>query len=149
MSLYEKIEEDFKLALKEKRELDLSVLRLLKTAIKNAEILNKRTLSEDELASIIEKQVKQRKDSISQFEAARRSDLKEKEENELPILEKYLPEKMSEEETKAKVQEIISGLPQEQKANFGQVMGKVMSELKGKTDPAIVSKYVKEILETS
>lgn len=146
MSLKEQIETDFLEALKSKNSLQLSTLRLLKSAIKNAEIEAKREFEDSDIINIIEKQAKQRRDSIEQYRSAGREDLKAKEEDELQILEKYLPEKLNEEEVREEVRKALEVLSEADRNNFGKAMGASMQALKGKADPAVVTKVVKEAL---
>lgn len=147
----EQIDNDFKQAMISKDELGLSVSRLLKSAIKNAEIDKGSELDDESVILVIEKQAKQRRDSIEQFDKAGRTDLSEKEKAELAIIEKYLPEKMSEEDVRAIVSKIVSenagqdgstGSPQA----FGRVMGMAMGKLKGQADGAMVQKIVRELM---
>lgn len=144
MSLKSKIEESFKAAMTEKNELELGLFRLIKSAIKNNEIDAGHELDDNEVIAVLEKQAKQRRDSIDQFEKAGRTELAQHEKDELVIIEKFLPEKMSEEEIRAVVKAKIAGM---EGADFGRVMGAVMGELKGKADGATVQKVLKEELE--
>jgi len=146
MNLKDQINEDLNKALKQRDELSLSVLRMVKSALKNLEIEKKEETTEEDVLLILEKQAKQRRESIEQYEKAGRQDLEQKEEDELKILEDYLPEKLGEEDIKTKVSEIVEGLTTEEKSNFGKVMGASMTSLKGKADPSLVSKVVKDIL---
>ena len=145
MSLRQQIEDSIKSAMLEKQELELGLYRLLKSAIKNQEIEVGHELSDDEVIIVLEKQAKQRRDSIDQFEKAGRSELAQHEKDELVIIERFLPEKMSEEEirtvVKAKIAEMAG-------ADFGRVMGAVMGELKGKVDGGTVSRILKDELES-
>lgn len=109
MQYLAKIQKDFKQAFKAKKETEVSVLRMLLSAIKNAEVAKKRQeLTNEEIIKIIKQQIKQRRDSIDQFKKGNRQDLAEKEEKELPILQKYLPKQMSEQSIRAVVQRTIS-----------------------------------------
>jgi uncharacterized protein YqeY len=141
MSLREDIEASFKKALTEHNELELGLFRLIKSAIKNVEIDAGHELTDDEIMAVLEKQAKQRKDSISQFEEAGRTELAEHEKAELAIIEKFLPEKMGEEEIRAVVKTKVA---ENEGADFGRVMGAVMGELKGKADGATVQRILKE-----
>lgn len=147
MVLKQKIEENLGKAFKERNELSVSVLRLIKSAIKNAEIEKKEDLADDEILNIIEKQAKQRRESMELYKTAGREDLRGKEELELKILEEYLPEKLTEDEIRDKVLETIKSLQESDKNNFGKVMGASIGELKGKADPSLVNKVVREIIE--
>ena len=102
--------------------------------------------TDEDVLSVIDKQVKQRKDSIEQFEKAGRPELAAKEKQEMDMLVKYLPEQMSEEEARQIVEETVAGLGNVTMADMGKVMGAVMPKLKGKADGNIVSKLVRETL---
>ncbi len=145
MELKQQILQDFKEAFKQKRELEVSVLRMLQSAIKNAEVAKKRqALSDDEVVKIIKQQINQHQDSIEQFEKGGREDLAQKEQAELEILQKYLPEQMVAEQVREIVKKILSetGL-----TDFGPVMGKVMAEIKDKADGNLVKKIVEDELK--
>ena len=106
--LIERMDTDLKNAMKAKNEVKVGTLRLLRAAIKNKEIEKKvKSLSENELLEIIQKQVKQRKDSIEEFKKAARQDLVKKEMSEISVLEEYLPKQLTESELKILVQEAI------------------------------------------
>ncbi len=121
----------------------VSLLRMIKSSIKNSEIAKGHELEDDEILSVLEKEAKQRKDSITQFEAGGRADLAENEKSELKIIEEYLPEKMNEEDIKKIVQIKVKELEGQ---DFGRVMGACMGELKGKADGALVQKIVREVM---
>ncbi|HBG81447.1 TPA: aspartyl-tRNA amidotransferase [candidate division CPR2 bacterium] len=138
--LVDKINIELKEALKNRREKELSVLRLIKSALKNEEISKKHPLSEEEAIYILDRQAKQREDAILAYEKAGRTDLAEKEQQELLIISKYRPKKMGEDEVIAEVKKVLEGLGA---SDFGQAMKQVMSELKGKADGRLVSEIVK------
>src|SRR3989337_1491681 len=108
MNLKEKISKETIEELKEKNETRVSVLRMLSSAIKNAEIEKKSELSEEETVQILGKQAKQRKEAIGEYKKAGREDLAGKEEEELKIIEEYLPEMISEDEVSKVVEEVVS-----------------------------------------
>lgn len=143
MNLKEKIEQEAITAQKEHREDELNLYRFLKSAVKNAEISVGHELNDEEVLVVLEKQAKQRRDSIEQFAAASRDDLVQKEKTELKIIETMLPSKMNEEEVRNAVKGIVAKNPD---ADFGRTMGMVMSQLKGKADGSLVQKVVKEEL---
>ncbi len=144
MGIQEQIDNDLKQALKDKKELELSVLRMLKTALKNAEIAAKGSLSEEDAAKVVATQAKQRKDAISQFEQGGRADLADKEKAELAVLQTYLPEQMPEEDIRRVVREKISEAGDDQ--NFGRIMGMVMKEIGQKADGGAVRQILQEEL---
>lgn len=143
--LKQQILQDFKQALKTKNAIEVSVLRMLQSAIKNAEVAKKRQeLTDEKILKIIKQQTRQRQDSISQFQKGKRLDLVEKEKKELQILQKYLPEQMSESQIREIVKKIISetGL-----TDFGPIMSKIMAEVRDKADGNLVKKIVEEELK--
>jgi hypothetical protein len=144
--LENKIKEDLKASLKERDELRSSVLRLLLSDIKNASIEKRAELSDEEIIEVISRSVKKRKDSIESYKRGGREDLVKKEEDELKILQVYLPEQMSEEEIEKLVEETISEVGASSPAEFGKVMEKVMGKAKGKAEGKTASRIVKEKL---
>ena len=147
--LIDKIKEDLKQAQKARDEIKISTLRLLLGAVKNFEIAKQGTsyaATDQETESVISKEVKQRKEAIEQFKAGGRSDLVEKETKELEILQKYLPEQLSEEEIQKLVDEKIKETGVTSSADIGKVMGVLSQELKGKADLSVVSSLVKRSL---
>ena len=142
MSLKQTISTDFITAYKAKETEKVSVLRMIQSAIKNAEIDTGKELDDIQTMEILTKQAKQRKDAIVQFEKGNRPDLVEKEKNELSIIETYLPEQLSEEEVALVVKKAIKDTGATNKADMGKVMGKVMSQLKGRADGSMISRIV-------
>lgn len=142
MTIQEKVDQDLKQALKNHEETKLSVLRMLKTALKNAEIAKKGELTDEDTLKVLSTQSKQRKDSISQYENGSRQDLADKEKEELQIIAEYLPEQMSEEDIRKIVVEKVSEAGEG--ANFGQIMGAVMREVGQNADGQAVRKILEE-----
>ena len=142
MSLTTRIEQDYIAAYKAKDALRLGVLRLLKTAAKNLQVELMRPVTDEELASVVQKQAKQRQDSIEQFTAANRPDLAEKEAAELSILKDYLPEP-TEEELAAAIDAAIAALGVTNMSGMGKVIQSVMGDYKGRVDGKAVSAAVK------
>ena len=146
MSLTTRIEQDYIAAYKAKDALRLTVLRLLKTAVKNRLVDLCRpggTLDDAEMLDLIIKEGKQRQDSIEQFTAANRPDLAEKEAAELSILKDYLPEPLSEEELAAAIDAAIAALGVTNMSGMGKVIQSVMGDYKGRVDGKAVSAAVK------
>jgi len=141
-----KIEEQIKEALKSGDSIRLSVLRFLLSAIKNEEIAKQKEADDEDVVAVVQRQIKQRKESIESYRKAGRKDLAQKEEAELTILNTFLPQQLSEDEVKKIVEEIRSELSETEKNNFGKVMSAVMGRVKGKADGNIVAKIVKESL---
>jgi len=146
MSLKERITEDMKTAMRAKDSTRLGTIRLLQAAIKQKEVDERITLDDTAIVAIVDKLVKQRKDSISAFEGANRHDLADQEKAELAILQTYLPERMSPQEVAAAVQAIVTELGASSPADMGKVMGAVKTQLAGKADMADVSAAVKAAL---
>lgn len=145
MSL-EKIDSELKAAMKEKNEIKLGTLRMLKAAIKNKEIDKRQPLSEPEILEVIQKQVKQRRDSIAEFQKADRQDLLQKETAEIAVLELYLPKQLSEVELKAIVQKAVQTTGAKSKADMGKIMKEVMPQIAGRADGKQVNQIVSQLL---
>jgi len=146
MSLKEQITEDMKAAMRAKDSERLGTIRLLLAAVKQKEVDERVTVDDVMLVGIVDKLIKQRKDSISQFTAAGRQDLADKETAELKVLEVYLPQRLSEDEIKAEVAAIVAELGAKGPADMGKVMGAVKGKLAGKADMGLVSAAVKAAL---
>ncbi len=162
--LKDKIEAEFKKALKEKKEIDLSVLRLIKADIINQEkekryslskedsglsdkeLDEKSSLTDEELMDIILSKVKRTKESIASFQQGKRDDLVKKEEQELQVLKKYMPEQLSEQEIKKMGEKAIQETDAKEIKDMGKVLSQLMPKLKGKADGALVSKIIKDLL---
>jgi len=147
VSLVERLNEDMKQAMKAKEKLKLSVIRMIKASLQNERIqLGVHELSEDDELTILSREMKQRTDSIKEFQEAGREDLTKKLEDEIKILQAYMPEQLSDEELAEIVKTTISEVNATSKKDFGKVMGKVMPKVKGKTDGSKVQKLVQEYL---
>ncbi len=146
MSLKARITEDMKSAMKAKEAAKLSAIRLLNAAIKQKEVDERIELDDAAVAAVIEKLVKQRKDSVTQYEAANRQDLADIEKAEIEILSAYLPEKMSSEEIAAAVAAAVAQTGAKGPADMGKLMGVLKPQLAGKADMTEVSKLVKAAL---
>jgi uncharacterized protein YqeY len=140
------IEEDFKVAFKNKDEVAKSSLSNLKAALKNSQIEKGEALTPEEITAVIAKKVKQHKDSISEFEKGGRTDLVENEKKQMEVLAKYLPKQMDESEVRNLVTSTIKELSATPK-DFGKIMKEVLTKAAGQTDGTVVSKIVKEELK--
>lgn len=148
MGLYENLETDAKNALKEKNTLKLSVLRMLLSAVKKLQIdKNLKTVEDTEVLQIIQRQVKQHKESVEQFTKGSRQDLVDKETAELKILESYMPKQLSEEEVTDIIKAALAEIGATTKADVGKAMKASMEKLKGRADGKLVSKIVSELLK--
>ena len=133
-------------ALKAKDTLKLNTIRGLISEIKNREIDLRRELEDDEIISIIATQIKKRKEAATLFEKGGRNDLCEKENQEMTILQGYLPEQVSEESLRNRIQEVIVELRVVEMKDLGKVMKKVIHEFKGRADNGQIKKLVAECL---
>jgi uncharacterized protein YqeY len=141
MSLKDRITEDMKAAMRAKDAARLLTIRGLLAACKQREVDERITLDDAAVVAIIDKLVKQRKDSIAQFTAGKRPDLADKETAELQVLEEYLPERLSADEIDAEIGAIVAEL-----GDMGKVMGAAKSRLAGKAEMSLVSAAVKRAL---
>jgi len=143
MSLKSKITDDMKAAMKAKEAQRLSAIRLLLAAVKQREVDERKDLSDGEIAAVIEKMIKQRRDSISQFQAANRQDLVAGETFELNLLSGYLPQQLTDAEVAAEVSAAVAQTGAKSAADMGKVMGVLKGKLAGRADLAKVSAQVK------
>lgn len=146
MSLKERINEDMKTAMRAKDAPRLLTIRGLLAALKQKEVDERVVLDDAQIVAIIDKLIKQRKDSISQFATAGRTDLVEKETAELKVLEGYLPERLGAEEVAAQVAAIVTQLGASGPGDMGKVMAAAKAQLTGKADMGAVSAAVKQAL---
>ena len=146
MSLKERITEDMKAAMRAKESDKLTTIRMLLAAVKQKEVDERVVVDDVALVAIVDKLIKQRKDSLSQFTAAGRQDLADKEAAELLVLEAYLPQRLSAEEIDAAVGAIVLELGAKGPGDMGKVMGAVKAQLAGKADMGLVSAAVKKAL---
>ncbi|MEW6109018.1 MAG: GatB/YqeY domain-containing protein [Nitrospirota bacterium] len=149
MSVLLKLDEDLKKALKASDKLKVSVLRLIKAAIKNKQIEKGQTLSDEEIISVFSTLAKQRRESIEQFSMGGREDLAEQETKELAILQSYLPKQLSPEELESLILEAIKDSSAENEADIGKVMKILMPRIKGVADGKLVNNRVRELLRSS
>ncbi|MEO2074506.1 MAG: GatB/YqeY domain-containing protein [Bacillus sp. (in: firmicutes)] len=146
MSLLERLNNDMKQAMKNKEKDKLSVIRMVKASLQNEAIKLGTELSEDAELTVLSREVKQRKDSLHEFDKAGREDLVEKLRTELAVVELYLPKQLSEEELSEIVKETISEVGAKSKAEMGKVMSAIMPKVKGKADGSLVNKLVQQHL---
>lgn len=143
--MYERINEDLKNAMKEKDTFKLSVLRMLKSALQLEQIAKKHELDDNEVAAVLKKQVKVRKDSLEEYKKYDKAELVESLEKEIAILDVYLPEEMNKEDITKVVEDAINEVKPTSMKDMGLVMKKVNELLVGKNaDMSLVSKLVKE-----
>ena len=146
MSLKNQITEDMKSAMKAGEKDRLKVVRLIMAAIKQVEVDKRVELDDAGVLSVLDKMVKQRRDSVEQFEKGGREDLAAIERAEIEVLEKYLPEQLSADELAALVDEVIAATGAESIRDMGKVMGQIKAKAAGRADMGAVSATVKERL---
>ena len=146
MSLKDQITEDMKSAMRAKDSERLGTIRLLLAAMKQREVDERITLDDAAVVAIVDKLIKQRKDSITAFEGAGRQDLADKEKAEMAVLQTYLPARMSADEVASAVQAIVAELGAKGAGDMGKVMGVVKTRLAGKAEMGQVSAAVKAAL---
>lgn len=147
MNLKDQIDKDFLDAYKAKNEMIVSVLRMIKSSIKNTEIAQKKELTDDEIIKVLKKETKQRLDSISQYESASRPELVEKEKSEIEIIKKYLPAEIDDAELEQIIDTKITDLNASEMKDMGKVIAAVMQEVGGKADGSKVSALVRSKLQ--
>jgi uncharacterized protein YqeY len=146
MSLKDTITEDMKTAMKAREKDRLKVVRLMLAAIKQIEVDERIELDDARILSVLEKMIKQRRDSITQFNQGNRADLSAIEEAEMAVIETYLPEQLDAAELDAIIVEAISSTGAESIRDMGKVMGQIKSKAAGRADMGIVGAKVKERL---
>ncbi|TXK84108.1 GatB/YqeY domain-containing protein [Paenibacillus sp. N3.4] len=146
MSLSDRLNEDMKQAMKSQDKFKLSVIRMVRSTIKNSEIDLKRALDDNEVLDVLTREIKQRKDSLQEFAKAGRDDLADNLKAELVILAEYMPQQLSEEEVKAIVQQTIQQVGASSKADMGKVMTALMPQVKGRADGKIINQLVQQLL---
>jgi len=144
--LIDQIQSDLKEAQLARDEIEVSTLRLLLSEIKNEEIKKGEKLFDQDIISVIQREVKKRKEAAAGFRTGGREEQAQKEEAELKILESYLPAQLSNEELTKVVEDTINELGAKSMADMGRVMGVVMGKVKGQADGGVVSALVKEKL---
>jgi uncharacterized protein len=147
MSLSERLNEDMKQAMKNQDKFRLSVIRMIRSAVKNVEIDQRRTLEDSEVLDIVTRELKQRKDSLQEFQKAGRDDLVEDLTKEIAIITDYMPEQLSEAELKGIVEETVREVCAASKADMGKVMSALMPKVKGRADGKLVNQLVQQSLQ--
>jgi len=149
MSLKDQVVEDMKTAMHAKDSERLGTIRLLLAAAKQKEVDERVVLSDVDMIAIVDKLIKQRKDSVEAYTKAQRMDLADKESAEIVVLQAYLPQRLNAEEVSAAVQAIVTSLGAKGPGDMGKVMAAVKAQLAGKADMAMVSQAVKAALATA
>lgn len=143
MGLKEQLDQDLKAAMREKDALKLSVVRLLKSAVKYREIELLKPLDDAGVQGVIASEIKRRRDSVEQYRAGHRQDLVDKEEAEIRILQGWLPEPLGEEALRAKVDEAVKKVGAQGMKDMGAVMKALLPEVQGRAEGKVVSDMVK------
>jgi uncharacterized protein YqeY len=146
MALRDKLNEDIKVSMKAREAEKLGALRLLSAAVKQREVDERITLDDAGVVAVIEKMLKQRKDSIEQFEKAQRQDLADKEKYEVSVLQAYMPQALSEAEVAAIVADAVAASGAKAPSDMGKVMGLVKPKVAGRADMGKVSALIKSKL---
>ncbi len=146
MELAQRIQEDLKQAMKDRDKLRLNVLRLVKSAVKNQEIVRGSALTDDEVLSVLQKEVKQRKDALESFDQAGRADLAEAAHAEIAVLMSYLPQPLTEAELEEVAAASIAAVGAASKADMGKVMADLMPKIRGRADGKAAQQVVTRLL---
>jgi uncharacterized protein len=147
LSLLERLNKDMIQAMKNKEKDKLTTIRMMKSSLQNEAIkLGKQELSAEEELTVLSRELKQRKDSLQEFEKAGRQDLAEKLRIEIEHVEQYMPEQLSEEELVSVIKQSIAETGAASKADMGRVMAAIMPKVKGKADGSLVNKLVQQHL---
>ena len=146
MSLLKRLQTDMITAMKNRDKDTLAVVRMLKASVQNAQIEAGHDLTPDEEVAVMSREYKQRKESLEEFQKAGRQDLIDKTNNELKVVEKYMPKQLSVDDVKKIVTETVQQVGAASMKDFGKVMGAVMPKVKGQADGKLVNQTVKETL---
>jgi uncharacterized protein len=143
MALKERLDEDMKQAMRERAQLRLDTIRMLKSAIKYREIELAKALDDAGVIAVVAGEIKRRRDAIEQYRAGNRQDLADKEQKEMEVLQAYLPQQLTEAELRAKVDEAAKKVGAQGMKDMGAVMKALMPEVQGRADGKVVSDLVK------
>ncbi|WP_273160726.1 GatB/YqeY domain-containing protein [Filifactor alocis] len=146
MTLKDRLTNDLKEAMKNKEQVRKSVVTLIRAGIKQCEVDNRQELTDEDIISLISKQLKQRKDALSDFEKANRIDLIEQTNQEIAILENYLPEQLDDVELKEIITKVVEEVGATSMKDMGKVMAKTISLVQGRADGKRINAMVKQIL---
>ncbi len=148
MTMRDKLEDDIRQSMRDRNQARLDALRFLKSAVQAAEKSGGESLDDARMLDVVAKQVNDRRESIRMFQEGNRTDLVAKESAELQVLEEYLPPQMSREELESLIQELVSQVGATSIRDKGKLMGRLMPQVKGKADGAIVNELATQILES-
>ncbi len=142
MSLIDRLNDDMKLAMKNRDKGSLSTIRMVKASLQNESIKLGKDLSEDEALTVVSRELKQRKDSLQEFENAGREDLADGIKLEIAVIDKYLPEPLTEDELDGILDDTIAEVGASSKGDMGKVMNAVMPKVRGRADGSVISRKV-------
>ena len=148
MTMRDKLEDDIRQSMRDRNQARLDALRFLKSAVQAAEKTGGESLDDVRMLDVVAKQVNDRRESIRMFQEGNRTDLVSKESAELQVLEEYLPPQMTREELESLIQELVSQVGATSIRDKGKLMGRLMPQVKGKADGAIVNELATQILES-
>ena len=148
MTMRDKLEDDIRQSMRDRNQARLDALRFLKSAVQAAEKTGGESLDDARMVDVVAKQVNDRRESIRMFQEGNRTDLVAKESAELQVLEEYLPPQMTREELESLIQELVSQVGATSIRDKGKLMGRLMPQVKGKADGAIVNELATQILES-
>ena len=148
MTMRDKLEDDIRQSMRDRNQARLDALRFLKSAVQAAEKTGGESLDDTRMLDVVAKQVNDRRESIRMFQEGNRTDLVAKESAELQVLEEYLPPQMSREELESLIQDLVSQVGATSIRDKGKLMGRLMPQVKGKADGAIVNELATQILES-
>ena len=148
MTMRDKLEDDIRQSMRDRNQARLDALRFLKSAVQAAEKTGGESLDDTRMLDVVAKQVNDRRESIRMFQEGNRTDLVSKESAELQVLEEYLPPQMSREELESLIQDLVSQVGATSIRDKGKLMGRLMPQVKGKADGAIVNELATQILES-
>jgi hypothetical protein len=143
MALKERLDQDLKAAMREKAQLRLDTIRMLKSAVKYREIELMKPLDDAGIQGVIASEVKRRRDAIEQYRAGHRQDLADKEEAEMAVLQGYLPQQLTADELRAKVEAAVQAVGAQGMKDMGKVMKALLPEVQGRAEGSAVSELVK------
>jgi len=146
MNLGERLNEDMKQLMRSGDKFALSVVRMIRSAIKNVEIDTRKTLSDDEVLDILSREIKQRRDALQEFEKAGRDDLADQAKAEIEVIQRYMPQPLTEDELARIVEETIRETGAASKSDMGKVMSALMPKVKGRADGKQVNAAVQRLL---
>lgn len=144
--MLERLNQDLKQAMRDKDKVRLSVVRMIKSGVKNREIELGHPPTDDDIMAVVQKELKQRKDSLQAFQDAHRTDLIAGAEEEIAVLDKYLPDQLDESELRQLVADVVANTGATSKADMGKVMGQLMPMVRGRADGKIVQQVVQSFL---